>query len=210
MFSSCPEFVSDLLPATDALYNLGSMDKKWKNAYLSGELHFPLSSTAHFFFALDEGGGYPVLSLMDAVSSSVLMTWYVVGGIPQISWSGNIASDMIPNQTDTLNLGLSTNRWIKTYTRDLSLDTTDGHGLLTDVKPNIDNLRSLGSSARRWLDAFFTRYILTGKVTSLPTADATYRGKMIRVEGGAGVADKLYVCMKSASDAYSWVQVASG
>jgi len=44
----------------------------------------------------------------------------------------------------------------------------------------------------------------------LPTPDASYRGKMIRVEGGAGVADKLYICMKSAADTYSWVQVASG
>jgi hypothetical protein len=45
---------------------------------------------------------------------------------------------------------------------------------------------------------------------ALPTADASYRGKMIRVEGGAGVPDKLYMCMKSAADTYSWVQVAMG
>jgi hypothetical protein len=45
---------------------------------------------------------------------------------------------------------------------------------------------------------------------SLPTPSSSYRGKMIRVEGSVGEADKLYVCMKSASDAYSWVQVASG
>lgn len=45
---------------------------------------------------------------------------------------------------------------------------------------------------------------------TLPTPDASYRGKLIRVEGGAGVADLLYCCMKSAADTYSWVQVASG
>ena len=45
---------------------------------------------------------------------------------------------------------------------------------------------------------------------NLPTAGSSYRGKMIRIEGGAGESDKLYVCMKSVSDAYSWVQVASG
>jgi len=45
---------------------------------------------------------------------------------------------------------------------------------------------------------------------SLPTADASYRGKMIRVEGGAAVADKLFMCMKKADDTYAWVQIASG
>ena len=45
---------------------------------------------------------------------------------------------------------------------------------------------------------------------TLPTPDASYRGKMIRVEGGAGVADKLYMCMKSAADTYSWVLVVQG
>lgn len=44
----------------------------------------------------------------------------------------------------------------------------------------------------------------------LPTPSAAYRGKMIRVEGGAGVADSLYMCMKSAADTYSWVLIASG
>jgi len=44
----------------------------------------------------------------------------------------------------------------------------------------------------------------------LPTPDETYRGKMIRVEGGPGEADKLYVCMKAADESYSWVQIASG
>lgn len=45
---------------------------------------------------------------------------------------------------------------------------------------------------------------------SLPTASESYRGKILRVEGGAGVADKLYMCMKKADDTYAWVQVASG
>jgi len=45
---------------------------------------------------------------------------------------------------------------------------------------------------------------------NLPTPDSSYRGKMIRVEGGVGEADKLYVCMKSSSEAHSWVQIGSG
>jgi len=44
----------------------------------------------------------------------------------------------------------------------------------------------------------------------LPTADATYRGKMIMTEGAAGVRDKLYMCLKSDADTYSWVLIADG
>jgi len=41
----------------------------------------------------------------------------------------------------------------------------------------------------------------------LPTASATYRGRMFRVEGGAGVADVTYICRKDAANAYGWVAI---
>lgn len=43
------------------------------------------------------------------------------------------------------------------------------------------------------------------KVDALPGASAAYRGRMFRVEGGAGVADVTSVCQKDAADAYNWV-----
>lgn len=43
--------------------------------------------------------------------------------------------------------------------------------------------------------------------TGTPTAAAADRGYFTRVEGGAGVADKLYLCIKNASDAYVWHQI---
>ena len=46
--------------------------------------------------------------------------------------------------------------------------------------------------------------------TQAPAASATHRGKYRLVHGGAGVADLLYCCMKSAADTYSWVQIATG
>ena len=39
---------------------------------------------------------------------------------------------------------------------------------------------------------------------SLPAASSTYRGKIARVEGGAGVPDKFYICRKKADDTYEW------
>jgi hypothetical protein len=42
-------------------------------------------------------------------------------------------------------------------------------------------------------------------VSALPAASAAYRGWILRVEGGAGVADTVSVCRKDAADAYAWV-----
>lgn len=50
-------------------------------------------------------------------------------------------------------------------------------------------------------------YVVPKAVTALPTAGATYRGQMLRVEGGAGVADVLSVCMKKDDNTYAWLTV---
>lgn len=45
------------------------------------------------------------------------------------------------------------------------------------------------------------------KVSSLPSADANLRGRMLRVEGGTGVADHLYLCIKNTGDTYEWDEI---
>jgi hypothetical protein len=45
--------------------------------------------------------------------------------------------------------------------------------------------------------------------STLPTPDSTYRGKIIRIEGGTGVADKLCVCLKKSDDSYGWFDLIS-
>lgn len=44
-----------------------------------------------------------------------------------------------------------------------------------------------------------------GKTTSLPTCEARRRGEQRQVNGGAGVADLIKVCLKDANDGYAWV-----
>jgi len=44
---------------------------------------------------------------------------------------------------------------------------------------------------------------------TLPTPSADFRGFIYRVEGAAGVPDRLYMCMKNSLDAYEWVQIAT-
>lgn len=43
-----------------------------------------------------------------------------------------------------------------------------------------------------------------------PTASATHRGKLFVEQGAGGVTDRYFVCLKSAADAFSWVEVANG
>jgi hypothetical protein len=50
-------------------------------------------------------------------------------------------------------------------------------------------------------------YLKVGKKTALPTATATHRGRIIRIEGATNVADAIYTCKKLSNDTYEWVQI---
>jgi hypothetical protein len=55
--------------------------------------------------------------------------------------------------------------------------------------------------------------IAEGSVTIGPssaTCAAANRGTVRVEQGGSGVTDKLWVCLKTSSDTYNWVQVARG
>ena len=45
------------------------------------------------------------------------------------------------------------------------------------------------------------------RVDALPTASVEYRGRLMTLKGGAGVADILKFCRKTAADAYEWATV---
>lgn len=42
------------------------------------------------------------------------------------------------------------------------------------------------------------------------TCDATTRGQLFVEEGGAGVTDTVYMCLKAVADTYSWISVTTG
>lgn len=44
-------------------------------------------------------------------------------------------------------------------------------------------------------------------VRALPTPELRVRGQQLRVEGGVGVADHLYVCVKNAADVFVWTLI---
>jgi len=76
-----------------------------------------------------------------------------------------------------------------------------------DALPKIGLARTdFGTDDQLQLNAYMT----VGDVSALPTPSETYRGRIICVLGGAGVADTYYICLKSAADTYSWVAIATG
>ncbi len=53
----------------------------------------------------------------------------------------------------------------------------------------------------------FLSGVQVSTTASKPAASAANRGRIWIVQGGAGVADTLQVCIKNASDSYVWVTV---
>ena len=75
------------------------------------------------------------------------------------------------------------------------------------IVPTNDGTTDLGYLAQAWRDIRQTRYHYTGKVASLPTADSTYRGALIRVEGGVGSKDIVYLCKKKADETFAFLKL---
>lgn len=57
-----------------------------------------------------------------------------------------------------------------------------------------------------WTDAVGFTLI----VSVLPTPTEDYQGRFLTVEGAPGSRDRTYICLKSDSDTFSWVEVANG
>jgi len=191
---------SALIPDVTKTRNLGSGTKYWASAYIQKLM-------------LSTAAGEGASTIVPRVDASYGL------GSPTYRWATIYALEHHIRESGVntyyyfSQMGNELVFWYNDGISDTGLFYFDGATPrieLVDLAPISNDARDLGTSDLKWRNLFLSQYLLSGKVASLPTADSSYRGKIIRVEGGAGVADKLYVCMKSASDAYSWVQVASG
>ena len=77
-----------------------------------------------------------------------------------------------------------------------------------------NNALDIGSSSNAVRNGYFGTNVVSPKVqigttTAKGTCDSSARGTLYAEFGGAGVADKIYQCLKSSSDTYSWVQIVS-
>jgi hypothetical protein len=68
-----------------------------------------------------------------------------------------------------------------------------------------NNTVKIGALDRRGL-----LQISFGNTAALPTCDATTRNTIGVIEGGAGVTDTVYICLKAVADTYSWIVLATG
>jgi len=98
------------------------------------------------------------------------------------------------------------NAYVLFAARDNGVGLVECARLIGAVEPNFE-ISKAGN-----INIIDDKFIKIGKDSdgTLPTASADYRGKMIRVEGGAGMADTLYLCMKKTDDTYAWIQITSG
>jgi len=60
----------------------------------------------------------------------------------------------------------------------------------------------------QWIEIYNDVFLQLAKITnSLPSASDIHRGKLIRVEGGTGEKDILYLCKKKADETYAWLKL---
>ena len=94
---------------------------------------------------------------------------------------------------------------------DLPISATPAAGTQESYSLKIDTaevLRIYGEA--NGAGAVKNKMILLTQEATKPAAAAGYRGGFLLEPGAAGVADKLYCCMKSSTDTYNWIQVATG
>jgi len=69
----------------------------------------------------------------------------------------------------------------------------------------VDRLQDIIRNTTRRVNHLLDGFMLG--VSALPTATSQHRGRMIVLEGAAGVIDKLYWCRKTAGDTYEWKEI---
>jgi len=119
----------------------------------------------------------------------------IVGG-RDIEFAGDIIT--ISNTSN-----ISTNNTAAAYIRFLSYDAAFQIAMEL-VGGRVDILRAGDITM---LD---DKFIDLGNDTAGAAANAANRGKLRFVEGAGGARDRVYSCMKSDADAYSWVEIANG
>jgi len=69
-----------------------------------------------------------------------------------------------------------------------------------------------GSDGVAWRDILkiYQGYMALQDDTQGVGASSTWRGAFKLVHGAGGARDRVYMCLKSDSDTYSWVQIADG
>lgn len=183
------------------------------------------------------GAGYiDAIANMFGTSSTTLAPVELVTGTQYFSFLMNGYSSSAPNPRVVIQPG-ATNHFVLDKSADQNVRPTDvatassGDPILRgrvkgDVNPRVQMLATGGilwtdpatgaqqlylrptSTSARVLGMADNEFFQVPRTsTTLPTASASRRGCLHRVEGGAGVKDGTYICIKNAADAYEWVNI---
>jgi hypothetical protein len=81
----------------------------------------------------------------------------------------------------------------------------------TELTPVSDVGSSLGISVTNRFSVGYMRSVEIGGTSGeRPTCTSSVRGRIWITQGGAGVTDSLFTCMKSAADTYAWIAGVTG
>ena len=108
----------------------------------------------------------------------------------------------MPNYLD------NTPEWVDDIRQlELTDPATGGPGGLINVQA--DGLTKRTAFLKAQLDSGAFVPVVAGDADgpSALAADADTRGAVVRIEGGAGVGDSVWVALKLANDTYDWVQL---
>jgi len=168
-----------ILPDASNTRNLGDSTHRWEDIFVDD--------------LIGNSKTVAVDNLLDkSATESISGTWSFTGHLnignassDTLTVTSVIDSNLLPDASNTRNLGDSTHRWEDLFVDDIV--DTNGSAIPTTRLQLIP---------------------LSG--SSKPSASSSVRGHIYVTEGGAGVADVAEVCLKSAADTYSWVSLATG
>jgi hypothetical protein len=83
-------------------------------------------------------------------------------------------------------------------------NTNSGDETLATIKTKLSITTLSGANTG---DQDLSGYVKAAQGAALPIALSTLRGQMYLIQGGAGVVDKVYCCVKLADNTYSWVNM---
>jgi hypothetical protein len=209
---------SNVFPATDNTYDLGSAALRWNDIFFGGTLSGASATFTNLSVTgnttLGDGVGADVLTV-NATSTFVNDAFFngnvTLGdnATDNIVFTGSVNSNIIPTPTNTRNLGSSTNNWNILYVQTIQ---NDGPGGATTVNVNDDLLPSssltynLGSSGSQWA----TIYAQTANLSSTLNVTTANVSGNLTVNGNSELKGTVYDAGDNKIDFNSAISVANG
>ena len=153
------------------------------------------ASTGVTSLLIKAGGGQATNSLMSWQNSAGA----TLGLINQV---GTVVAPAFTNGPQNFILGSLSTQYSSGYVLSFGPNATAGSSDTGISRNGVGLIEINSGTAGQYRD--ITYRIAQWRNGTEATCDATTRGQVVMVQGGAGVADTLRVCAKDAADAYAW------